>query len=67
MCARCHRPLQHAVQVAGMKVGRECRRAIVDAVLQREPAAPAPDPDPRQMDFFQAQDLFGATAAQEQL
>lgn len=59
MCARCHRPLQHAVHLAGMKFGRECRRAIVDAVLQREPAEAAPDPDRRQLDFFKAADLLG--------
>lgn len=61
VCDRCHRPLQHAVELAGMKLGRECRRAIVDAVLQPQQVV-GPEPHPDQLDFFRASDLFGQAA-----
>lgn len=59
VCARCRRPLQHALHLAGMVVGRECRRAIVEAVMQ--PVQPEPQlPHPDQLDFFKAAGLFEA-------
>ena len=63
-CDRCHRPLKHALELAGLKLGRECRRAVMDAVLlPLQPAAV--EPDPRQVDFLRAPDLFAGMEAQQ--
>lgn len=60
-CSRCHRPLHHALELAGMKFGRDCHRAVLEAIQQPQQVT-GPEPDPRQIDFFKVADLFGATA-----
>lgn len=62
-CARCRRPLKHPIELAGMQVGRQCAKAIADALELQHGDSRAPAPaDPRQTDLFAVPDLFEAMA-----
>lgn len=63
-CARCGRTVAEPVDLAGMKLGAKCARAVRLALIE-QPRAHEDAPlvtDPRQQDFFQSPDLFGAHA-----